>query len=162
VYCNRHQSDGDAKATLLANLEGKLLFDPKVIKFRAGRRLNAWNKNCVAIGLSGGFIEPLESTTIFLISSNLIPLMRLFPTNGIEQVLVDEFNLQVKEEIELVRDFVVSHFHATQRTDTAFWSHCRTMPIPESLEHRIRLFKEAGKLFVNYLINFLQRHPGYM
>lgn len=149
VYSSRYQSDESAKETLLNNLEGKPLFDPRLIKFRTGRRRKGWNKNCIAIGLSGGFIEPLESTTIFLISSGLIRLMRLFPINGVEQVLVDEFNRQAKEEIELVRDFVVLHFHATQRTDTAFWRHCRTMPIPESLSRRINLFRETGRIFID-------------
>ncbi|RYY01211.1 MAG: tryptophan 7-halogenase [Gammaproteobacteria bacterium] len=148
VYSSRYQSDDNAKQTLLDNLEGEAFFDPKVIKFRTGRRLKGWNKNCIAIGLAGGFIEPLESTTIFLISSNLIRLMRLFPINGIEQVLVDEFNKQAKAEIELVRDFVVLHFHATRRTDTAFWRHCRTMPIPDSLSSRLDLFLETGRIFI--------------
>lgn len=148
VYSSRYQSDESAIQTLLDNLEGKPLIDPKVIKFRTGRRRKGWNKNCVAIGLSGGFIEPLESTTIFLISSNLIRLMRLFPFNGINPLLIDEFNNQSKQEIELVRDFVVMHFHATQRTDTAFWRHCRTMPIPDSLKYRLDLFRETGRIFV--------------
>jgi len=148
VYSGRYQSDDNAKQTLLDNLEGEALFEPKVIKFRTGRRRKGWNKNCIAIGLSGGFIEPLESTTIFLISSNLLRLVRLFPFNGIEQVLIDEFNQQAKAEIELVRDFVVLHFHATRRTDTAFWRHCRTMPIPESLSNRLDLFRETGRIFI--------------
>ncbi|MET0355579.1 MAG: tryptophan halogenase family protein [Cellvibrio sp.] len=148
VYCSRYQSDESAKQTLLDNLEGKPLFEPRFIKFRTGRRLKAWNKNCISIGLAGNFIEPLESTTIFLISSNLIRLMRLFPINGVESSLVDEFNKQAKEEIELVRDFVVLHFHATERTDTAFWRHCRTMPIPESLRRRVELFRETGRIFI--------------
>lgn len=148
VYCSRYQSEESAKQTLLNNLDGKPLFEPRVIKFRTGRRLKSWNKNCIAIGLSASFIEPLESTTIFLISSNLIRLMRLFPINGIEKSSVDEFNRQAKEEIELVRDFVVLHFHATERTDTAFWRHCRTMPIPDSLKHRIELFRETGRIFI--------------
>jgi tryptophan halogenase len=148
VYCSRYLSDEDAKQTLLNNLEGEPLVDPKVIKFRTGRRLKSWNKNCIAIGLSASFIEPLESTTIFLISSNLLRLVKLFPHNGIDPLLVEEFNRQAVEEVELVRDFVVLHFHATQRTDTAFWRHCRTMPIPESLSRRTNLFRETGRIFI--------------
>ena len=148
VYCSRYQSDDSAVQTLLNNLDGKALFDPFPIKFKPGRRLKCWNKNCIAIGLSGGFIEPLESTTIFLISSALIRLMRLFPINGVQQVLIDEFNRQTKAEIELVRDFVVLHFHATERTDTAFWRHCRTMPIPDSLKQRIDLFRGTGRIYI--------------
>ncbi len=148
VYCSRYQSDESAKQTLLDNLEGEALFEPKLIKFRTGRRLKGWNKNCIAIGLSASFIEPLESTTIFLISSNLLRLVKFFPLNGINELLVNEFNQQSKEEVELVRDFVVLHFHATQRTDTAFWRHCRTMPIPESLSRRINLFRETGRISI--------------
>lgn len=148
VYCGRYLSDEDAKKTLLANLDGEALFDPKPIKFKTGRRLKQWNRNCVAIGLSAGFIEPLESTTIFLISSNLLRLMKLFPSDGHYEHLRKEFNRQAKEEIELVRDFVVLHFHATRRTDTAFWRHCHTMPIPESLSNRINLFRETGRIFI--------------
>ena len=148
VYCSRYLSDEDAKQTLLDNLEGEPLVDLKVIKFRTGRRFKSWNKNCIAIGLSASFIEPLESTTIFLISSNLLRLVRLFPHNGIDPLLIEEFNRQAVEEVELVRDFVVLHFHATQRTDTAFWRHCRTMPIPQSLSRRINLFRETGRIFI--------------
>jgi tryptophan halogenase len=148
VYCSRYQSDESAKQTLLDNLEGEAFFDPKLIKFRTGRRRKTWNKNCIAIGLSASFIEPLESTTIFLISSNLLRLVRLFPVNGIDPLLADEFNRQAVEEVEEVRDFVVLHFHATRRTDTEFWRHCRTMPIPESLSRRINLFRETGSIFI--------------
>lgn len=148
VYCSRYQSDEDAKQTLLANLEGEALFEPRPIKFKTGRRLKPWNRNCIAIGLSASFIEPLESTTIFLISSNLLRLARLFPSDGDFEALRKEFNKQAKAEVELVRDFVVLHFHATQRSDTAFWNHCRTMAIPESLSEKINLFRETGSIFI--------------
>lgn len=148
VYCGRYVSDEDAKKTLLENLDGEALFDPRPIKFKTGRRLKQWNRNCVAIGLSAGFIEPLESTTIFLISSNLLRLMKLFPSDGNYEHLRTEFNAQAKKEIESVRDFVVLHFHATRRTDTAFWRHCQTMPIPETLSNKINLFRETGRIFV--------------
>lgn len=148
VYCSRYQSDEDAKQTLLANLEGEALFEPRAIKFKTGRRLKPWHRNCIAIGLSASFIEPLESTTIFLISSNLLRLARLFPSDGHFEELRKEFNSQAKAEVELVRDFVVLHFHATLRTDTAFWNHCRSMTIPESLSNKINLFRETGSIFI--------------
>ena len=148
VYCSRYQSDEDAKQTLLRNIEGKTLTEPRFIKYRTGRRLKSWNKNCVALGLATGFIEPLESTSIHLISSGLIRLLRLFPLAGIHQVEIDEYNRQASLEIENVRDFIILHYYATQRTDSPFWRHCRTMKIPGSLTHRINLFKETGRIFV--------------
>lgn len=148
VYCSRYISDEDAKKTLLDNLEGEPLIEPRHLKFKTGRRLKTWNKNCVVVGLAAGFIEPLESTTIYLIASTMLRLVRLFPAQGIDPLLVEEFNRQSKEEVELVRDFVVLHFHATNRTDTPFWRHCRSMPIPDSLKRRIDLFRETGRIFI--------------
>lgn len=147
VYCSRYISDEVAKETLLANIEGELLTDPRVIKFRPGTRLKHWQKNCVAIGLSSGFIEPLESTSIHLIQRGAIRLMQLFPLTGIKQSDVDEFNQQTKFEIEHIRDFIVLHYHVTKRQDTPFWRHCRNMEIPDSLQHRIDLFRETGRVF---------------
>jgi len=148
VYCSRYLTDDDAKKTLLANIEGKPLVEPRVIKFKTGRRLKGWNKNCVALGLATGFIEPLESTSIHLVSSGLIRLLRLFPIQGVNQIEIDEYNRQSKLEVENLRDFIVLHYHATQRTDSPFWRHCRTMDIPASLAHRIQLFRETGQIYV--------------
>jgi len=147
VYCSRYISDDEAKETLLANIEGELLTEPRVIKFRPGSRLKHWRKNCVAIGLSSGFIEPLESTSIHLIQRGAIRLMQLFPLTGIRQSDIDEFNQQTKYEIEHIRDFIVLHYNVTNRQDTPFWRHCRNMDIPESLKHRIDLFRETGRVF---------------
>lgn len=147
VFCSRYISDEDAKETLLANVEGELLTEPRVIKFRPGSRLKHWQKNCVAIGLSSGFIEPLESTSIHLIQRGAIRLMQLFPLTGIKQSDIDEFNQQTKYEIEHIRDFIVLHYKVTNRQDTPFWRHCRNMEIPESLKHRIDLFRETGRVF---------------
>lgn len=147
VYCSRYISDEDAKETLLANIEGELLTEPRVIKFRPGTRLKHWQKNCVAIGLSSGFIEPLESTSIHLIQRGAIRLMQMFPLTGIKQSDIDEFNQQTKYEIEHIRDFIVLHYNVTNRQDTPFWRHCRNMDIPESLRHRIDLFRETGRVF---------------
>ena len=147
VYCSRYKTDADARAMLLENIEGDTLTEPRVIKFRPGRRLKQWNKNCVALGLAGGFIEPLESTSIHLIQRGIIRLMQLFPIAGINSSDIDEFNTQSDLELENIRDFIVLHYHVTERQDTQFWRHCRTMPIPDSLAHRIKLFRETGRVF---------------
>jgi len=147
VYCSRYLSDTDARKTLLANLDGEPLTEPRVLKFRAGRRLRHWVKNCVAIGLASGFIEPLESTSIHLIQRGIIRLIQMFPFAGIAQPDIDEFNHQTRIEFEHIRDFIVLHYHLTQRQDTPFWRHCRGMEIPPSLAHRMRLFRETGRVF---------------
>ena len=147
VYCSRYVNDDDARETLLANIEGDLLTDPRLIKFRPGTRLKHWHKNCVAIGLSSGFIEPLESTSIHLIQRGIVRLMQTFPLTGIKQSDIDEFNRQTKTDLEHIRDFIVLHYHVTNRQDTPFWRHCRNMEIPGSLQHRIDLFSETGRVF---------------
>jgi len=147
VFCSRYLSDDAAIQTILDNVEGETITEPKVIKFRTGKRRRHWNKNCVAMGLSSGFIEPLESTSIHLIQRSIIRLMQMFPYNGIRQPEVNEFNRQMDAEIVNIRDFIVLHYHVTNREDTRFWRHCRNMNIPESLQHRIDLFKETGRVF---------------
>jgi tryptophan halogenase len=147
VYCSRYTSDEDARETLLANIEGEMLTEPRVIKFRPGQRLKQWSKNCVAIGLSSGFLEPLESTSIHLIQRSAVRLMRLFPHNSIEQTDIDEFNKQSQFDIETIRDFIILHYCVTNRTDTPFWRYCRNMEIPETLAHRIELFRKTGRVF---------------
>ncbi|MCW8196343.1 tryptophan 7-halogenase [Proteobacteria bacterium 005FR1] len=147
VYCSRYLSDEDAKSRLLDNIEGERLIEPRVIKFRTGRRLKQWNKNCIALGLAGGFIEPLESTSIHLIQRGIIRLMQLFPVAGINSADIDEFNAQSDHELENIRDFIVLHYHVTERQDTPFWRHCRSMDIPASLAHRIKLFRDTGRVF---------------
>jgi tryptophan halogenase len=147
VYCSRYLSDDEATQTLLDNVEGEVITEPRVIKFRTGKRRKHWNKNCVAMGLSSGFIEPLESTSIHLIQRAVIRLMQMFPYNGIREPEVSEFNAQMDAEIENIRDFIVLHYHVTNREDTRFWRHCRSMDIPESLQHRIELFKQTGRVF---------------
>jgi tryptophan halogenase len=106
-----------------------------------------WRGNCVAIGLSSGFIEPLESTSIHLIQRGTIRLMQMFPNAGISPADVAEYNRQAQAEIEHIRDFVVLHYHVTERGDSPFWQHCRTMDIPASLRQRIELFRETGRVF---------------
>jgi tryptophan 7-halogenase len=147
VYSSAFSSDDEAEATLLANLEGKTLADPRRIRFTTGRRKLSWNRNVIAMGLSSGFIEPLESTSIHLIQAAIAKLIALFPDKRFNPVERDEFNDQMRDLYEDVRDFVVLHYKATRRTDSAFWDHCRTMEIPATLQRKIDLFRAKGRLF---------------
>lgn len=147
VYSSAHYSEQEAMDVLMNNLDTKPLADPKVIPFQTGRRYQQWHKNVIAVGLSSGFLEPLESTSIHLIQSAVVRLAHLFPHKGITEDLVNEYNQQSKIEFEQVRDFLILHYHATHRTDSAFWRDMRTMQIPDSLQHKIELFKENGRLF---------------
>lgn len=149
VYCSKYLSDEDAKQTILDNIEGKTITEPRVIKYRTGRRRKGWNKNCIAIGLSSGFIEPLESTSIHLIMSSILKVIRLFPFEGITPATVNEYNNQFNTELEHIRDFIVLHYHVTNREDSSFWRYCKSMDIPKSLEQRINLFKETGRIFTS-------------
>ena len=144
---SKYLTDEQATQTLLNNIEGEPLTKPRIIKFRTGQRHQHWNKNCVALGLAAGFLEPLESTSIHLIQRGIIRLLQLFPTQGISQTDVDEFNAHMKEEFLNVRDFIVLHYHVTEREDTPFWRHCKSMKIPETLAHRVELFKQSGRIF---------------
>jgi tryptophan 7-halogenase len=144
VFSSAYQGEDEARSTLLANLEGDALFEPRLLKFKAGRRLAAWDKNCVSIGLSSGFIEPLESTSIHLIQIGVTRLMQLFPFSGINPALVQRYNEQSRIEYERIRDFIILHYKLTERDDTAFWRDCREMPIPDSLASRIELFRESA------------------
>jgi tryptophan halogenase len=147
VYCSRYIEKDAAEQTLLGNIEGETLTNPLHIRFSPGRRRKQWHKNCLAVGLSSGFLEPLESTSIHLIQQNIVRFLRMFPTTGIHQSEVDEFNRQADFDVERIRDFIILHYKATKRTDTEFWRHCRSMEIPDSLEHRIRIFRETGHVF---------------
>lgn len=147
VFCDRYWSDDQAIQTLVDNVEGEPINDPRVLKFKTGMRRKHWNKNCIAMGLSSGFIEPLESTSIHLIQRSIIRLMQMFPYDGIRQPDVDEFNSQMEFEILNIRDFIVLHYHVTNRSDTPFWRFCKSMNVPDSLRHRIELFKQTGRVF---------------
>lgn len=144
VFCSRHMSDQHAIDKLLREVEGPPLIEPRVIKFRTGRRRQAWNKNVVAIGLASGFIEPLESTSIHMIMTAAVRLVHLFPSAGITPELAARYNEDTRREIEKIRDFVVLHYHANEREDSEFWRECRDMVVPDSLAHRINIFKERG------------------
>ena len=149
VFCSKYLADDDAKTLLMDNIEGEAINQPRVIKFKTGRRRKGWNKNCVALGLSSGFLEPLESTSIHLIMSGVLRLIRLFPFEGISPSAVNEYNQQLTTELEHIRDFIILHYHATQRADTPFWQYCKGMEIPDSLKQRLDLFKETGRIFTS-------------
>ncbi|MDB5754215.1 MAG: tryptophan halogenase, partial [Massilia sp.] len=123
------------------------LTDPRIIRFQPGQRRRTWSGNCVAIGLASGFLEPIESTSIHLIQRGIIRLMQMFPAGGICQSDIDEYNQQASAEIQHIRDFIVLHYHVTNRRDTQYWSDCANMDIPPSLRHRIELFRETGRVF---------------
>lgn len=146
VFSSRFMDNEQARATLLSTIEGEPLTEPKLLRFRPGQRQQAWEKNCVAIGLAGGFLEPLESTNIHLIQRGIIRLMQCFP-DVIRQVDIDEYNQQSAAEIVHIRDFIILHYHATHRRDTPFWRAAAEMTIPATLRHRIDLFRETARVF---------------
>jgi tryptophan halogenase len=149
VYSNKHVSDDEAAASILRWIDGRALADPRVLRFTPGRRKKSWIKNVVAIGLSAGFLEPLESTSIFLIQSGIMRLLSLFPDREFSDAVIDRYNDQAAFEIERIRDFIILHFCATERDDSPFWNHVRTMELPESLRENIRLFRDSGRFFRN-------------
>ena len=146
VYCSAFTTDEAAHDTLLANLDGKPLADPRPLRFVTGRRKKAWNRNVVALGLASGFLEPLESTSIHLIQSGVTTLMSLFPDKGFSEADTNKYNTLMREEYEHARDFVLLHYHASDRDDSAFWRHVRATDIPDSLKERIDLFRSRGRV----------------
>jgi tryptophan halogenase len=143
VFCSGYIGEDEAAATLLANLDGEALGAPKLLKFTAGRRRESWTRNCVALGPAGGFLEPLESTSIHLVESGIGRLVELFPDQGFEPKLAQEYNRLMSRSYESIRDFIILHYWASGR-DGELWRYCRSMPIPDALRHQVDLFKARG------------------
>ncbi len=149
VYSNQYQDDETAMQVLRNNLDGELITEPRTIRFRTGRRAQQWAKNCVAIGLSSGFLEPLESTSIHLIQSGIVRLLRMFPFQGIDPTEVRNYNKETVFEIEHIRDFIIMHYHVTDRQDSEFWRYCKRMSVPDSLQNKIDAFRNTGRVFLD-------------
>jgi tryptophan halogenase len=147
VYPSAFTSDDDALATFTAHVEGKMLGEPRRLSFTTGMRKRAWNANVIALGLSSGFVEPLESTSIHMIQAGIARLLALFPDKRFDPVERDEYNKALHNLYEDVRDFIVLHYHATRRTDSPLWNHCRTMAIPDSLATKLALWRGKGRSF---------------
>ncbi|KMT64138.1 tryptophan halogenase family protein [Catenovulum maritimum] len=142
VYCSQYMNKGQAEDEVLAGLESKPISTFNHLNFKTGKRKQTWHKNVVAIGLSSGFLEPLESTSIYLIQDSIEKLIEFFPHNGLLQVHIDEFNRLVDNEYLRIRDFLIMHYHVNQRSDSQFWLDMQNMAIPESLEEKLTLFKK--------------------
>jgi tryptophan halogenase len=147
VYCTRYLDREAALERLLGNIEGETLTQPNFLRFGAGARRRQWHRNCVAIGLSGGFMEPLESTSIHLIQRAVLRLIRMMPLGEISDRDIAEFNEQQHQDMLQIRDFLILHYKATDRRDSAFWRYCASMEIPDTLAQKIELFRETGRVF---------------
>ncbi len=147
VYSNTFIDDADAADLLLANLDADTLAEPRQLRFSTGRRKQTWNKNCIAVGLSSGFLEPLESTSIHQIQSTISRFLGLFPRKNSFQAEMERFNKLSEQESIGIRDFLILHYKATARTDTEFWNHCRTMAIPDSLQAKLDLYQSSSGLY---------------
>jgi tryptophan halogenase len=148
VYSNAFTTDDQARQDLLDGLDGAALDEPRQLRFVTGRRKKSWVKNVVAIGLSAGFVEPLESTSISLIETAVGTLLELWPDLDFRPELAAEFNRLLGSRYESIRDFIVMHYKLTKRDDTEFWRYCANMRIPDSLAHQIELFRETGRITI--------------
>ena len=160
VYSSRFMDDDAAEALLVSSLESEPLASPRRIRFVTGRRRLHWNRNCVAIGLASGFLEPLESTSIHLIQSGLMRFLALFPGRDPDPVSVAEYNRLTRIEFERVRDFIILHYHASSREDSDLWRHTRSMEIPEELAYKLEQFSQAGNIVSDGLELF--QNPSWL
>ncbi len=147
VYSSDHLSDDEARDLLLGNLEGRPITEPRLLRYRTGMRKRFWNRNCIALGLASGFVEPLESTSIHFIQNGLLWLLLMFPYRGASAAVIEEYNSVLRREAERIRDFIILHYHVTERDDSEFWQPLRSMVIPDTLQHRLDLFAESGRVF---------------
>lgn len=147
VYCSRYLDQDAALERLLGTVEGQVLTQPNFIRFTTGARRKQWHRNCVAIGLSGGFMEPLESTSIHLIQRAVLRLIRMLPGGPVSERDIAEFNDQQLTDMDQIRDFLILHYKVTERQDSPFWRHCAALPMPDSLAQKIELFRETGRVF---------------
>lgn len=147
VFCSKYMSDAQAQKILLDNIDGEALADPRFIRFKTGVRRKFWNKNCVAMGLASGFLEPLESTSIHLIQSSISKLIALLPAADFDENISEKYNEFLTSEFIFVRDFIILHYKASQRTDSEFWNYCRHMQVPETLQTKLDLYQRSGRLF---------------
>ena len=146
VFSDQFISEDKASADLLASLDGKPMADPKILRFVAGKRKASWIKNCVAVGLSSGFLEPLESTSIHLVQVALTKLFDYFPHRRFDQTLIDRFNREMDHMYESIRDFLIAHYYVTERDDTPYWQYCRNLKVPDSLAEKLELFRTRGQV----------------
>ena len=146
VYCSKFMEAGAAEAILMNHLDGKPLAQPRHLRFTTGKRKKAWNRNVVAIGLAGGFMEPLESTSIHLVQTAITRLMLMFPHTGFDQAEIDTFNRQTDAEYAAIRDFLILHYKLNARTGSAFWTYCREMEIPDTLRRKMDLYRSNGRI----------------
>jgi tryptophan halogenase len=154
VYCDGFMSDEEAGRVLLDGLDTEPLDTPRQLRFTTGRRRKPWIKNCVAIGLSSGFLEPLESTSINIIELSVGWLVQFFPDRDCRPELADEFNRLVTQRYEYVRDFIILHYKLTNRTDSEFWRYCANMAIPDTLQHQIDMFRATSHVAIYDLQGF--------
>jgi tryptophan halogenase len=147
IYCDKYISDEEANKVLLDGLDGEPLSDVRTIRFKTGCQEVFWEKNCIGIGLSAGFLEPLESTSLFLIQQGITRFIALYPNGELPDIVRNEYNRLMTREFEQVRDFIILHYKATQRDDSPFWRYCRDMEIPESLQRKMALFQHGGRIF---------------
>jgi hypothetical protein len=148
VYCSGYTSDEEAGRVLMQNLDGAPQGAPRQLRFKTGLRRRIWEKNVVAVGLSAGFLEPLESTSLSLIIHGISSLVELFPDRRCEPHLVDEYNRRMTRQYESIRDFIILHYKQTRRDDSEFWRYCAAMPVPDTLAHQMATFRRNGRVVI--------------